>query len=310
MQADHAGRRFPIGLPDPSRFDAVIDRIAHQMNQRIDQPFHHTRIDFRAFAGHRHLHVFAGRTGAFPHRPPKPGEQHADRHHPGFGSLVPYAGGQLLQLVHFVPCSLNRSVQLRNRFADVSGPFADPASEDVEIVVFIELQLAEFGHTGQSGHRCRGLLGREGGHRKGVFLLECLDAGEQTVLASHHLVGQLTQGFQSPFQSSSGDDQLADEIQQLLQTIPSDSDLLDVSCRACHVGIRNGRPLLPLRRRSRREFLNRLLHRNRCRRRKGSGNQRLPERRELCPNSQQPFFQSRQLLDISLEQHTHDINRP
>ena len=83
MQADRAGRRFSIGLPDPSRFDAVIDRIAHQMNQRIDQPFHHTRIDFRAFAAIAISTSLPVARALSPHRPPKPGEQHADRHHPG-----------------------------------------------------------------------------------------------------------------------------------------------------------------------------------------------------------------------------------
>ena len=51
MEVDGAHGRLSLGHAVGRRFDAVIDRVADEVNQWIDQSLHHSRIDFGMFAG-------------------------------------------------------------------------------------------------------------------------------------------------------------------------------------------------------------------------------------------------------------------
>ena len=78
----------------------MIDRVAHEVHQRIDQPLHDARIDFGMFTGRDQRHFFPCRTRHLARGPAESGERGADRHHAGPSDFIPHTEGQLCQVTH------------------------------------------------------------------------------------------------------------------------------------------------------------------------------------------------------------------
>ena len=93
---------FPFGYAISRRLDAVIDRIAHEVNQGIDQPLDDARIDFGMFTGCDQRHFFSRCTRHLTRGPSESSERRTHRHHAGPGDFVPHTEGQLCQVTHVV----------------------------------------------------------------------------------------------------------------------------------------------------------------------------------------------------------------
>ncbi len=139
IDADHA--RFG------TRFDPVIDRVADQVDQGIDQTFYHPGIDFGVFPRRHQGHFLPRRPRHLACGAAEAGKGRPDGHHARPGDFIPHAERQLLQMAHVLVGPANRSAQLGHRLGDVCGDFADASRQDVEVVVFVELQAAEIAQT-------------------------------------------------------------------------------------------------------------------------------------------------------------------
>ena len=73
--------RFPCLFALFRRFDAVINRVADEMNQRLAQHIHDGFVQFRFRAENPHVHVFSGVAGEIAHHARKTVHDLRDRHH-------------------------------------------------------------------------------------------------------------------------------------------------------------------------------------------------------------------------------------
>lgn len=76
------------------RFEAVIDRVAHQMHQRIGQTLDDCFVDFGALALRHQFDHLAGFAGEIMDEAAETGEQGGDRHHAQHHHRVPQFAGE------------------------------------------------------------------------------------------------------------------------------------------------------------------------------------------------------------------------
>ena len=100
VEINRASGRLPLRHANSRKLDPMIDRVTHEVHQRVDQPLHDTCIDFSMFTGCDQRHVFPCRTRHLSCGPPESGERRADRHHTGSSDFIPHTEGQLCQVTH------------------------------------------------------------------------------------------------------------------------------------------------------------------------------------------------------------------
>jgi hypothetical protein len=89
IHGPHLG--LSVGCANGRRFDAMIDRVAYQMNKRIDEAFDHAGIHLSVLSGNGQRDVFPGRLCHFTNRAAKTSERGPYRDHTRARDLIPHA---------------------------------------------------------------------------------------------------------------------------------------------------------------------------------------------------------------------------
>ena len=92
-------RGFARRLSTIGRFEAVIDRVADHVDQRVGQLVDHPLVELGLLAFDLERDLFVGRDAEVADHPMKPLEQRADRDHPGFEHALLNAVGHARELV-------------------------------------------------------------------------------------------------------------------------------------------------------------------------------------------------------------------
>ena len=143
LQADHAslglaGRRALIG-----RFDAVIDRVAQQVEQRVGHLLEERLVERDVFAFDGEVDLLAAAVTGGPHGALELRRQRAERHHAELHRLVldfarePAQAGQIAVEV------ADRAGDPGADCGDIARRFRQFACEQVEFGVAVELELVE-----------------------------------------------------------------------------------------------------------------------------------------------------------------------
>ena len=121
----------------------MVHGISHDVNHGIEQPLDHIRVEFDIPAGNIQDDALARCAAHFAHRLLKAREQRVHRDHPRLGDFIPQAEGQLLKPAHVLSALADHCTELRHGLGNVGRYFRHTAGEDVDIVIFVEFQLAE-----------------------------------------------------------------------------------------------------------------------------------------------------------------------
>ena len=100
LQAHLGFERLAVGSSLRAVLDAVVDRIANQVNDRIGKILDHGLVDLGILAGEDQLHVLAQAAGEVPRDARVLLEQAPDRLHPGLHDCVLQVGYQQVELTH------------------------------------------------------------------------------------------------------------------------------------------------------------------------------------------------------------------
>ena len=124
--------------------DAVRDCVADEVNQRIGDVLNNIVVEFgvRAFEGQ--LDRLASGFGGVAHRARKAGIEISDRHHARGGDFVLQVVSELGEFVDVRIHAAHEAFELGQDNVHVRGNFSERARENVEVVVAIHFQLAEF----------------------------------------------------------------------------------------------------------------------------------------------------------------------
>ncbi len=143
MQMDRAHHRLSPGQSIGGRFNAMIDGITHQMNERIHQTLNNACVNFRLLAGRHQCDLLVRSPRDFSDGSAKSSERSPDRNHAGMRYLVSHQESQVLQLAHIIVRPVNRAVQLRQRLADIGRHFTNTPGQDIKVVILIKFKAAE-----------------------------------------------------------------------------------------------------------------------------------------------------------------------
>jgi hypothetical protein len=142
-EVDRPLRRLAGGPPRLLGLDAVGDRVAHEMDQRIGHQLDDRGVHLDRLAADLEHDALARRPRAVANHAHEGREQAADRHHARAGDLTPQLTAEPLHTAGILAYDSHQPGQLVLDLREVARDLAHPSSEQVEVVVAVELELVE-----------------------------------------------------------------------------------------------------------------------------------------------------------------------
>src|SRR4030095_7643752 len=153
-------------------------------------------------------------------------EEPADGHHARARDLAAQLAAEALDAAGVLAHDADQAAELALDLGEVARDLADPAGQEVEIVVAIELELLEDLTERHVGYRVparrAGLGVRQRTMR--VLGLELGDGLGQTGLRERQELARLLELHQVAIETAPGDDELAHEIHQRVETVEAHAD--------------------------------------------------------------------------------------
>src|SRR5271155_878984 len=235
--ADEALFGFAIALAGAAVFDAVRDGVAHQVNQRIGNVLNNIVVEFgvRAFEGE--FDELAGGVGGIAHGAGKARIEISDGHHARGGDFVLEVVGELGGFVDIGVHTTHEAFELGEDDIDVRGNFSERAGKNIDVVVAVHFQFAEFEQVvgSDSGHAQE--IRTEGVHLRGmasgderrldfaefVFLLEFGNFSGQAALREIQDFDEFGELSETADHACAIDDELADGVHHAVQALERDA---------------------------------------------------------------------------------------
>jgi len=236
--ADPDGR--PLGLAraaaDLIRLHAVVDGVAHEVQERVGDLLDHCVVHLDGFPGELEVDGLARGARRFAHGRCIAREESADGHHASARHLVAEASCEPVHVGRVLADAPDEPSELGLDLGDVGRDLVDAPREDVEVIVAVELELGEDVRL-----PLRGSAGN--GHRGGklgvaMLLLEVTHRLRHARAAEREELVHALDLSEALVEPASRDDELAHQIHQRVEAIEADADArATLTARAHRAGL-------------------------------------------------------------------------
>ena len=128
-EVDGGVARLPEPAPLLFGLDAVVDRVAHQVQERADHLLHDRGVHLDRLAADLERDSLTGRPRALAHLAREAREEAADGHQAGARDVAAQLAAEPLHAPRVVAHHAHEPVQLELDLGQVAGDLADPAGQ-------------------------------------------------------------------------------------------------------------------------------------------------------------------------------------
>ena len=216
------------------------------MQERVDDLLDDAGVDLDRLAGRLDAHALAGRPRRLLPLADEARVEATDRHQPRAAEAGPHLAGEPVHEADVLTDGAPQQGQLGVHLGDVGRDLGDAAGEEREVVVPVELQLRE--HLRDRPVSRRAVVtagGLVAPHRQGGVELSALEVGDrlaQPGAAREEHVAEAVDLREASLERAAGDDELADQIHQPIQSLQRNPDRLAAEARGRRSDPRRGAP--------------------------------------------------------------------
>ena len=208
----------------------MAHRVAYEVKKRLEQVVDDRLVELGIFSDDGDLDPLVLLAGGISDGSSQSIEERRGRHHAHLGDLVLHARGDLGDVASFFTDLVEERVELIHDLGHVRGDLDQPAAQNVEIVVSVELELGEF----LSGIVSEELTDSTDALAELVLQLEVVDELEQSVLPRAEFLPDAGETADATGKPSAARDELANQVHELVEATRIDTN--DLALLALAIG--------------------------------------------------------------------------